>query len=197
MIQRQSRQHGAASRRSILARAIEMTAASGPQAATIGALATRLGMSKSGVFAHFGSKEALDVAVIEASAERFAQAVQAPAESAPPGVARLAALVEGWLGEIQVASPALAVLLPDRPGAPPAARERRRQWRLDWRAALTAEIAGARQSGELGPTTDAALATFEIEALLMAAANAIDGPPAAITAARRAIENRLQLLAAE
>lgn len=196
---RRPRQNGTASRRLILARALESTARAGPQAATIGALADALGMSKSGVFAHFGSKDALDLAVIEASADRFAQAVVVPAGAAPRGVARVAAMVEGWLGEAEAASPALIVLVSARPGASAAVRQRLRTWRDGWVASLAGEVAEAQQSGELGRTADPSLAAFEIEALLSAAARgAGDGGGAvAIAAARRAIENRLEQLAAE
>lgn len=194
---RAQRQNGSQTRRRVVTRALSLTANSGAQAATIGALATGLGMSKSGVFALFGSKEALDLAVVEAAADHFARAVAAPAEAAPRGVARLAALVEGWLGEAEAASPALGVLAPTRPGAPPELRDRLRAWSDEWRAALATELAAARRDGELGPATDAAQAAFEIDALLAAAArDASAGDPAACHAARRAIEIRLQMLAA-
>ena len=181
-----------------MARALTLTATGGAQTATIGALADGLGMSKSGVFALFGSKHALELAVVEAAAERFGRAVVVPAQTAPRGVARLAALVEGWLGEAEAASPALAVLAPPRAGASPDVRDRLRTWRGGWRAALAAEVAEARRAGELGPGADGPQAAFEIDALLAAAArDAGDGDPTAGRAARRAIEIRLQLLAAE
>lgn len=175
-----------------------LTASGGAPAATIGALADGLSMSKSGVFALFGSKDALDVAVVEAAAEGFTRAVVAPAETAPRGVARLAALVEGWLGEVEAASPTLAVLASPRPGAAPDVRDHLRAWRDQWRATLAAEVDEARRAGELGVGADGAQAAFEIDALLALAARDVrDGHPSAARAARRAIEIRLQLLAAE
>lgn len=181
----------------MVARALELTAEGGPSAATIGTLAEALGMSKSGVFALFGSKEALDLAVVEAATERFARAVLSPAEAAPRGVARLAALVEGWLGEVEAASPALAVLEPGRPGAPAAMRERLHAWRAAWRAAIAAEVSDARRTGELTSGTDAAQTAFEIDALLAAASRDGAGGVPSAGVARRAIEIRLQQLAAE
>jgi len=188
---------GISTRKLVVARALALTADGGSSAATIGTLAEALGMSKSGVFALFGSKEALDLAVVEAAAEQFARAVLSPAEAAPRGVARLAAFVEGWLGEVDAASPALAVLEPGHPGAPPVMRERLRIWRDAWRGAIATEVDEARRAGELSPGTDATQAAFEIEALLGAAARDGAAGVASAAAARRAIEIRLQQLAAE
>lgn len=189
--------NGESTRRLVIARALTLTAAGGAQAATIGALADGLGMSKSGVFALFGSKEALDLAVVDAAVERFTRAVVVPAETAPRGVARLAALVEGWLGEAEAGSPALATLAPPRPGALPDVRDRLQAWRDGWRMTLTSETAEARRAGELGPGADAVQAAFEIDALLALAARDAASDPSVGRAARRGIEIRLQLLAAE
>jgi AcrR family transcriptional regulator len=195
---RGTRANGVSSRRAILERSLTLAALGGQQTASIGALATALGMSKSGVFAHFGSKDALDLAVSDAAAERFARAVVVAADSAPRGVARLAALVEGWLAEVASVSPALVRLLDDGPGAAPACRLHARAWRKAWRERLAAECVEARRIGELGPGADPAQGAFEIDALLAAAAAGFDADgPAAIDAARAAIENRLQQLAAE
>ncbi len=195
---RSSRQNGTASRRLVLTRALDLAAAGGLQAATIGTLADALGMSKSGVFALFGSKDALDAAVIDAAAGLFERAVVAPAEAAPAGVARLAARVEGWLDAAAAGHTALAVLGLDPRGLSGPARDRLRAWRAEWRQTLRADIAEARRGGELATATDAAQVAFEIEALLDAAARdaAGDGRAAAL-AARAGIEIRLQQLAAE
>lgn len=192
-----SRQNGAASRRLVLTRALELAAVGGLQAATIGTLADALGMSKSGVFALFGSKDALDAAVVDAAAGLFTRGVAAPAGAAPPGVARLAARVEGWLDASAAASPALAVLGLDPRALSAPARERLLAWRAEWRQTLGADVAEARRNGELAPATDAAQVAFEIEALLDAAARDAVGAGAAARAARRGIEIRLQQLAAE
>ena len=71
-----------------------------------------------------------------------------------------------------------------------------RAWRAGWRQTLAADVADARRSGELAPATDAAQVAFEIEALLDAAAREAAGGDTAARAARRAIEIRLQQLAA-
>lgn len=196
-MQRSTRQNGATSRRLVLTRALDLAATGGLAAASIGALADTLGMSKSGVFALFGSKDALDAAVVEAAVAQFTRTVVAPADAAPPGVARLAARVEGWLAAVAAGSPALAVLGLDVRGASGPARDRLRAWRAGWRDTLAEDVTMARRGGELAAATDAAQAAFEIEALLDAAARGAAGDgDAAAGAARRAIEIRLQQLAA-
>jgi AcrR family transcriptional regulator len=70
---------------------------SGFESLTIGSLAERAGMSKSGLFAHFGSREELQVAAIEAAAARFSETVFIPALKAPRGLPRLRGLFEQWL----------------------------------------------------------------------------------------------------
>jgi AcrR family transcriptional regulator len=194
---RQPRQNGDTSRRLVLTRALDLAAAGGLPAASIGALADALGMSKSGVFALFGSKDALDAAVVDAAAALFTRAVAAPADAAPPGVARLAARVEGWLDAVAAGNTALAVLGLDTRGLSRPAGDRVRAWRAGWRQTLAADVAAACRTGELAPATDAAQAAFEIEALLDAAArDGADDTRTAARAARRAIEIRLQQLAA-
>lgn len=74
-----------------------MASKEGLEGLTIGELAKELGMSKSGVFAHFGSKEDLQLATIEAAAKRFFEAVLAPAQAEGEGRERLRAYCEGYL----------------------------------------------------------------------------------------------------
>jgi AcrR family transcriptional regulator len=87
---------GAATRDSIVARAYDIARASGVEGLSIGPLAAAVGMSKSGVFAHFGSREDLQLAVLEEAALRFGNAVLMPALSQPRGLPRLRAIMEHW-----------------------------------------------------------------------------------------------------
>ena len=64
---------------------------------TIGALATELKLSKSGLFSHFGSKEELQVAVLDVASSRFTERVMLPAFKAPRGLPRLERIFEGWI----------------------------------------------------------------------------------------------------
>ena len=85
---------GAATRELILSRALEIADARGIDALTIGTLADAAGMSKSGVFAHFGSREELQLAVLDAAARGFTDEVFVPAVRERRGLPRLRAILE-------------------------------------------------------------------------------------------------------
>jgi AcrR family transcriptional regulator len=88
---------GEDTRQQILARAFELANVIGVSGLTIGRLAEETGLSKSGLFAHFGSKEALEVAVVEEASRQFVQAVMVPALRQPRGEPRVKALFERWV----------------------------------------------------------------------------------------------------
>lgn len=88
---------GEQTRAAILDAALAQASVGGFESLTIGSLAERAGLSKSGLFAHFGSREELQVAAIEAAASRFTEIVFIPALKAPRGLPRLRALFERWL----------------------------------------------------------------------------------------------------
>ena len=88
---------GEHTRNAILEAALAQASAAGFESLTIGSLAERCGLSKSGLFAHFGSREDLQVAAVGLAAERFAEAVFVPALSQPRGLPRLRALFDNWL----------------------------------------------------------------------------------------------------
>ena len=114
---------GAATRDSIVARAYDIARASGVEGLSIGPLAAAVGMSKSGVFAHFGSREDLQLAVLEEAALRFGNAVLLPALSQPRGLPRLRAIMEHWFEWVRSTAGGGCVLMAsvveydDRPGA--------------------------------------------------------------------------------
>lgn len=87
---------GAATRELILTRALELADEKGLDALTIGMLADAAGMSKSGVFAHFGSREDLQLAVLDAAARIFTDEVFVPAVRQRRGLPRLRAILDGW-----------------------------------------------------------------------------------------------------
>jgi AcrR family transcriptional regulator len=88
---------GELTRRSILDHAVGLASQVGLEGLTIGRLSDELELSKSGLFAHFRSKEALQVDVLRHAGERFVEAVVRPALKAPRGEPRLRALFDGWL----------------------------------------------------------------------------------------------------
>jgi AcrR family transcriptional regulator len=114
---------GEATRQVILQRAVRLATQIGLDGLTIGRLATELGLSKSGLFAHFRSKEALQIQVLDAAAERFVDEVVRPSLSQSRGEPRLRALFERWLAWTKSNSGpggcvfvAAAAELDDRPG---------------------------------------------------------------------------------
>lgn len=88
---------GEQTRKAVLEAAVDVAASGGLASLTIGSLAERTGLSKSGLFAHFKSKEALQMQVLEAAAEAFVADVIRPALAAPRGEKRIMALFENWL----------------------------------------------------------------------------------------------------
>jgi len=92
---------GTQTRASILDRAVDLASVEGLEGLTIGRLAAELQMSKSGLFAHFGSKQELQLATIAAAAERFKAKVVDPALELPEGAPRLRALAERYLDQLE------------------------------------------------------------------------------------------------
>ena len=88
---------GEETRQAILDEAVALSSRIGVSGLSIGALADKAGMSKSGLFAHFGSKEELQIAVLRESQQRFVDTVVRPALKAPRGVARLRAILTNWV----------------------------------------------------------------------------------------------------
>jgi len=127
---------GEETRCAILDRATSMASQVGLTGLTIGMLANDLALSKSGLFGHFQSKDALHVQILEAAAARFVNEVVRPALAVPRGEPRLRALFEGWLSWSQSRSMpggclfvTAAVELDDRPGP---ARDRLVSLQKDW-----------------------------------------------------------------
>src|SRR4051812_19825699 len=116
--------HGERTRREILETAVVLGAGEGLEALTIGRLAEAMGMSKGGVFAHFGSKEALQLSTIDAAHAQFLEEVAGPALLEPPGVAQLRAFLGGYFAYLERRHErggcfftAAALEYDDRPGA--------------------------------------------------------------------------------
>lgn len=119
--ERDTASKGEKTRAAILDRAVDLASAEGLEGLTIGRLAAELRMSKSGLFAHFGSKQELQLATVEAAAERFRAAVIEPALEAPDGAPRLRALGERYLEHLDLYSGgcfwgATSAEYDDRPG---------------------------------------------------------------------------------
>ncbi len=159
-------------RERIVDRAWRLASRDGLSGLSIGKLAGELGLSKSGLFAHFGSKEGLELEVLKAGAERFTEQVLRPAFTAPRGVARLRKLFKNWLAWVtDPAQPGGCVLfaataeLDDSEGP-------QRDFLASSQAALMAALAkSARlgvEAGELRQGLDCDQFAFELQGIIMA-----------------------------
>jgi AcrR family transcriptional regulator len=97
---RRTQAKGVETRAAILERAVDLASAQGLEGLSLGHLAADLKMSKSGLFAHFGSKQELQLATVAAAAERFFAAVIEPAAAAPDGAPRLRAMADNYLAHL-------------------------------------------------------------------------------------------------
>ena len=155
----------------ILDMALAQAAHYGIEGLSIGALADALGMSKSGVFAHFGSREGLQLAVIGEYHQRFSREVFEPALSAARGLPRLQALFDNWmrLTAVELHKGCLyisgAAEFDDRPGP---VRDALFDMVSDWLAAMKRALGMARDEGHLSADADLDQMLFEIHALILA-----------------------------
>lgn len=160
---------GDLTRQAILDRAVSLASAVGLEGLTIGRLAEEMELSKSGLFAHFQSKEALQVKTLEAAAARFVEHVVQPALAAPRGEPRLRALFEKWLtwdaaqpgGCIFVAA---SVELDDRPGAP---RDVLVKLQKDWLEFLAGAVRSAVSEGDFRRSTDPEQFAFQVFGIML------------------------------
>jgi AcrR family transcriptional regulator len=155
---------GAKTRAAILDRAVDLASAEGLEGLTIGRLAAELRMSKSGLFAHFGSKQELQLATIGAAAERFRVAVLEPALDAPEGASRLRAMTDRYLDHLDLYAGgcfwgATSAEYDDRPGPV----------RDAIAAALDAWMAALVRNAELAGIEDPERYAFELYAVVMGA----------------------------
>lgn len=163
------RTKGEATRERILDMAVAEAAAVGLEGLSIGGLARAADMSKSGLFAHFGSKEELQLAVLEAARHSFIDEVFQPALGDARGEPRLRSLFEHWLGWIeqhQGGCPILAATyeFDDRPGA---VRERVVTIQAELIAALEKAARLALEQGHFGVEADPAQFAFELHGILL------------------------------
>jgi AcrR family transcriptional regulator len=195
------RERGRRTRESILDVAVDLASVEGLDGLTIGRLATALGMSKSGLFAHFGSKEELQLATIDAARQIFVDEVIAPAREAERGLPRLVALMEHWLAymrrevfrggcffdavrneyDSRQPGPVRTEILADF---------------ASWSEILANRVRAAQAAGHLDAEADPEQVAFELDAL-GGAANVrfqLDRDEAAFERAGRAIQARLQAL---
>ena len=162
---------GRQTRAAILDAALPLAAHAGLEGLSIGALAEVTGMSKSGVFAHYGSREELQISVVREYHARFEEEIFRPALAAERGLPRLCAMVDLWLKRVSVEIDrgciyiSGAVEFDDRPGP---VRDALLAMVRDWQTALSRAIGMAIGQGHLRADTDADQLLFEIHGLILA-----------------------------
>jgi AcrR family transcriptional regulator len=164
---------GERTRQAILETAVDIASVEGLEGLTIGRLAAKLSLSKSGLFAHFGSKEDLQLATVEAARAIFIRAVIRPTFEAERGLARLWKLCDIWLAYVSEGVfrggcffAAAAAEFDSRPGP---VRDRIAEIMKEWLATLRQVVIDAQQDGQFDKNVDPAQLAFEINALEMAA----------------------------
>jgi AcrR family transcriptional regulator len=194
---RRRRSDGERSREAILHEAARLATVEGIEGLSLARLAEAVGMSKSGLFAHFGSKEELQLATVDTAGSIFGEVVIEPARAAAPGAARLLAYTELFLAHVRDSVfpggcffASVATELDTRPGA---VRDRAMAIVSQWLALLEAEVASAQQAGEVDPSLDAAQLAFELDAYMFLANTqfVVSGDREVLERAQRAVESRL------
>jgi AcrR family transcriptional regulator len=160
---------GARTRATILTAAVETACRGGLDGLNLKPLADRVGMTKSGLYAHFGSKEALQLATLEHAAELFQTRIVAPAKAEPAGLPRLEGVFERWLEWPHNAGlpgncPFFAGVVEFAEGEGPVRGRLVRLFR-DFRQVIEQLVASAVRHGHLRPGTDPAQFAHELLAL--------------------------------
>ncbi len=164
-------QKGQQTKAAIVDAALGLATQIGLEGLSIGALAEVMQMSKSGVFAHFGSREELQISVVREYHHRFEEEVFYPAMSVPRGLPRLRALFDNWMKRtsVEIDSGCIyisgAVEFDDRPGP---VRDALASSVSTWLAAMGRAIEIAIEEGHLRADTDAHQMRFEIHSLILA-----------------------------
>lgn len=170
---RKSRADGVASRRTILLAAANLATTRGLEGLSVGELAQHIGMSKSGLYAHFKSKEELELATIDTAAEIFDREILETAGTSPAGLGRVWALCEAFLKHLErrvfpggCFFATVSAQLASRPGRP---RDRVMAMQSQWLGQFTAALGQAVDGGELPRATDIGQLVFELTAMLVRA----------------------------
>jgi AcrR family transcriptional regulator len=191
---------GERTRKTILDRAACLATQEGLEPLSIARLAEATGMSKSGLFAHFGSKEELQLATVDHAAALFVAEVIAPARSAPRGLARVWALCDNMVdySERQVFPggcffASTSFEFNNKPGP---VRDRIEHMLRSWLSYLEHAVKQAQKTGELDPSPSAREIAFQLDAFAQSA-NAqfqLFREPRVFDEARRATRDRLESL---
>jgi AcrR family transcriptional regulator len=199
---RRRRSDGERSRAAILREAARLATVEGLDGLSLARLAAAVGMSKSGLFAHFRSKEELQLATIDAAESIFDELVIEPAGEEPAGVPRLRAYVELFLSHVEEGvfpgGCFFVSAMGELDARPGAVRDGAMAFSERWLALLAEQVAAAQAAGALDAAADPSQIAFELNAYMvlgnMQFVAASD--PSSLERVRRAVDARLGALAA-
>jgi AcrR family transcriptional regulator len=196
---RRTRADGERTRGAILRAAASLATVDGLEGLSIGNLAATIGMSKSGLYAHFGSKQELQLATVEEAGRIFAEEVVQPALAAPPGVAQLAALCEAFFDHLERRTfpggcffAGAALEMGTRPGP---VKEQIVAFQTGFVSLIRGFAATAIAQHELPADEDPARLAFELNGIILAAdaSFVLQDDPAVLELARQVVRRRLGL----
>jgi AcrR family transcriptional regulator len=194
---RRARSDGVRSRREILLAAARLATTHGLDRLSIGDLADHAGFSKSGIYAHFGSKVELQLATIDAAEKLFDEVVVARTDGVEPGLPCVIALADAFLDHLgERVFPGgcfFACASAEIHAQPGPVKDRIVEFDVRWRTRFDRHLAVARSAGDLPPDEDLDAVFFDLDAFLLYAHAAFSfrGDPHVLEQARRAVRRRL------
>ena len=192
---------GERTRQAILSHASRLASAEGLEAVSLQRLASDLGISKSGLFAHFGSKEELQLATVEEAGRVFTEEVLKPGLKTPAGIGRVWAMCNSFLSYLSrgvfPGGCFFEAALSEFDSKPGRIRDAVVEKRGYWVASLARAIREAKPAGDIQADVDADQVAWELGSLLVGANSSFvqDGGTVGIERARRAIRDRLERIA--
>ncbi|HEX6700344.1 MAG TPA: TetR family transcriptional regulator [Gaiellaceae bacterium] len=195
--ERRTRSDGERSRQTILRAAANLATVDGLEGLSIGNLAAHIGMSKSGLYAHFGSKEELQLATVDTAGQILAAEVIEPTEAIADPRERLEALLDRFLAYVERGVfqggcffASAEAEFGNRPGP---VRDKIRAAQQDWRALLEHLVREAQAAGSVDAAEDPVQLAFELDAYLLMGNTGfvLHDEPAYLEQARAAIRRRL------
>jgi AcrR family transcriptional regulator len=197
---RRRRSDGERSRSAILREAARLATVDGLDGLSLARLADAVGMSKSGLFAHFRSKEELQLATVDAASAIFEELVIKPAGAAAAGLPRLRAYITGFVDHVEdgvfPGGCFFVSAVSELDTHPGAVRDAAIAFSQHWLDLLAAEIAAAQATGKLDPAADPVQIAFELHAFMVLGNMQFvaSGQPAALNSVRAAVDSRLAAL---
>lgn len=194
---RRSLHHALQTRHAILQAGVVLASVDGLEPLSLARLADETGLSKSGVAGHFGSKETLQLGVLAEAGRIFRREITVPAQHCAPGLARLHALGENWLGYLDrgvfPGGCFFTGVTAEFDGRGGPVRDAIATANRDWRVYLAAEILTAVDAGELPADTDPEQLVFELMGLMLSLNHSLqlDADPTAVLRARTGLRRLL------